>query len=115
MVITAAQIRAARALVGWTQAQLAAAASLSEISIQQIEKGLTDPRASTLAAIERAFEAAGVEFTNGGQPGVKLLIPAGHQPKPAVSPERARVLAIADRAEASSRANVAAEKAKRRK
>jgi len=72
MVISAAQIRAARALVGWTQAQLAANSGLSEISIQNIEKGATDPRASTLAAIERALEAAGVEFTNGGRPGVRF-------------------------------------------
>jgi transcriptional regulator with XRE-family HTH domain len=77
MVVSAAQIRAARALVGWTQAQLAEKADLSEISIQQIEKGLTDPRATTLAAIERAFEAAGVEFTNGGRPGVRMVSIAG--------------------------------------
>jgi transcriptional regulator with XRE-family HTH domain len=73
MVISAAQIRAARALVGWTQAKLAAESGLSEISIQNIEKGTTDPRASTLAAIERALRTACVEFTNGDHPGVRLL------------------------------------------
>jgi transcriptional regulator with XRE-family HTH domain len=72
MVISAAQIRAARGLLGWTQAKLAAESGLSEISIQNIEKGATDPRASTLTAIERAFERAGVEFTNGARPGVRL-------------------------------------------
>jgi transcriptional regulator with XRE-family HTH domain len=71
MVISAAQVRAARALVGWTQAKLAAKSGLSEIGIQNIEKGATDPRASTLAAIKRALEAAGVEFTNGRPPGVR--------------------------------------------
>jgi DNA-binding XRE family transcriptional regulator len=72
MVITAAQIRAARGLLGWTQAQLAANSGLSEIGIQNIEKGASDPRSSTLQAIERAFEIAGVEFTNGGHPGVRM-------------------------------------------
>jgi transcriptional regulator with XRE-family HTH domain len=69
---SAAQIRAARALLGWTQAQLAANSGLSEISIQKIEKGVTDPRASTLLAIERALDAGGVEFIDGGQPGVRM-------------------------------------------
>ena len=69
--IVPAQIRAARALIGWTQAELAAASALSEMSIKNIERNFTDPRASTLSAIIRALEAAGVEFTNGGEPGVK--------------------------------------------
>jgi transcriptional regulator with XRE-family HTH domain len=72
MVISAAQIRAARGLLNWTQAQLAARSGLSEISIQIIEKGVADPRASSLAAIEQAFERAGVEFTDGKQPGVRM-------------------------------------------
>jgi transcriptional regulator with XRE-family HTH domain len=71
MIIVPAQIRAARALVGWTQAELAAASGLSEMSIKNIERSFTDPRASTLSAIVRALEAAGVAFTNGGEPGVK--------------------------------------------
>ncbi len=71
MIVVPAQIRAARALVGWTQAELAAASGLSEMSIKNIERSFTDPRASTLSAIVRALEAAGVEFTNGGEPGVK--------------------------------------------
>jgi transcriptional regulator with XRE-family HTH domain len=85
MVISAAQIRAARALIGWTQAQLAAESGLSEISIQKIEKGITDPRASTLAAIERALAAACVEFTNGDAPGVRLLKGAQNELRPTVS------------------------------
>jgi transcriptional regulator with XRE-family HTH domain len=72
MINSPVQIRAARALLGWTQAKLASASGLSELSIQSIEKSLTDPRASTLGAIERALTAAGVMFTNGDEPGVKL-------------------------------------------
>lgn len=62
--ITPAQIRAARALIGWKQTELAAAAGLSEMSVKNIERGSTDPRVSTLEAIKAALESAGVEFIN---------------------------------------------------
>jgi transcriptional regulator with XRE-family HTH domain len=70
--ITANQIKAARALIGWRQADLASASGVSEISIKNIERGATDPRTSTLSAVARALEQAGIEFTNGGQPGVRM-------------------------------------------
>jgi len=64
--ITAGQIRAARALIGWTQVDLAKASGVSEISIKNIERGATDPRASTLEAFQRAFEKVGVVFLEPG-------------------------------------------------
>ncbi len=64
--ISPSQIRAARALLGWKQAELASASGVSEISIKNIERGATDPRASTLSAIEAAFDAAGVIFMDAG-------------------------------------------------
>jgi transcriptional regulator with XRE-family HTH domain len=64
--ITAGQIRAARALIGWKQIDLAKASGVSEISIKNIERGVTDPRSSTLAAFQRAFEKAGVTFLEPG-------------------------------------------------
>ena len=64
--ITAKQIRAARALAGWKQSDLAAASGVSEISIKNLERGATDPRASTLAAIQFAFDKEGVVFLEPG-------------------------------------------------
>lgn len=64
--ITPAQIRAARALLGWKQTDLADASRVSEISIKNIERGATDPRASTLGAIQTAFDKAGVIFLEPG-------------------------------------------------
>jgi transcriptional regulator with XRE-family HTH domain len=64
--ITARQIRAARGLLDWTQAQLAGAAGLSEVAVKNLERGRTDPRASTLAAIQQAFDRAGVVFLDPG-------------------------------------------------
>ncbi|WP_235817677.1 helix-turn-helix domain-containing protein [Brucella cytisi] len=60
--ITAAQIRAARALLNWKQTDLASASGVSEMSVKNLEKGQTDPRVSTLRAIENAFAQSGIEF-----------------------------------------------------
>lgn len=60
--ITAVQIRAARAILNWKQTDLAVAAGVSEMSIKNLEKGQTDPRVSTLRAIEDAFARSGIEF-----------------------------------------------------
>src|ERR1700722_3357528 len=68
--ISPSQIRGARAMLGLTQADLAAAAGISKTGLIAIETAASDPKASTLSAIQRALEAAGVDFTNGEQPGV---------------------------------------------
>lgn len=64
--ITPAQIRAARALIQWKQTDLAKASGISEISVKNIERGVTDARASTLVAIELAFNKQGVVFLSSG-------------------------------------------------
>jgi transcriptional regulator with XRE-family HTH domain len=61
-VITPAQIRAARALLGWTQAELAAAAGLGVVAIKSFERGRSDPRSSTVSKMEQALDAAGIIF-----------------------------------------------------
>ncbi|MFD2235376.1 helix-turn-helix domain-containing protein [Phaeospirillum tilakii] len=66
------QLRAARALAGMSRADLAMQASTTERTIARIEDGDSSPRASTLAAIHTALEAAGVEFIDDGGPGVRL-------------------------------------------
>ena len=64
--ISPAQIRAARALLGWKQVDLAAASGLSEVSIKNIERGKTDARTSTMVKIESAVADAGVLFLDAG-------------------------------------------------
>jgi transcriptional regulator with XRE-family HTH domain len=64
--ITAPQIRAARALLGWSQLDLVRESGVSASAIKNIERGSTDYRASTLAAIRTAFETAGVIFLDPG-------------------------------------------------
>ena len=69
--ITVGQIRAARGLLGWEQSDLADHSGISAVTISNIERGKTAPRQDTLAKIQGALEAAGIEFTNGDVPGVR--------------------------------------------
>src|ERR1700761_5608315 len=70
--ISPAQLRAARALVGWSRDDLAAATGTNVRTLARLEAGETEPRTTTLAGIRAALEAQGVEFTNGDAPGVRL-------------------------------------------
>lgn len=63
--ITANQIRAARAYLGWSQNELADRAIVSASTVRFIENERVDPRASTLTAIRRALEKGGIEFLPG--------------------------------------------------
>jgi len=70
------QCRAARALLGWTQADLSSATGLSGVTIREFENG-RDMRASNQTLLRLTFEKAGVTFidSNGGGPGVRLSAP----------------------------------------
>ena len=76
--ITPQQLRAARGLLGWSQSELAARAGLSLPTVKRVETG-TGPRVSddARAKLERALEAAGIEFLdeNGGGLGVRFWKP----------------------------------------
>jgi transcriptional regulator with XRE-family HTH domain len=66
--ITAAQLRAARALVGMDQRDLAAASGLSLPTIQRMEasEGVIRGNVDSLMKLIAALEAAGVELINEG-------------------------------------------------
>ena len=72
MDITPAQCRAARALLDITQDRLAELSGVSKRTIAHFEGGQRTPIPANFAAIQRAFEGAGVEFTNGEFPGVRI-------------------------------------------
>ncbi len=56
------QIRAARALLDWSQSDLAEKAGLSQTGIARIENGTNQPNTKTLQKIETAFDDANIEF-----------------------------------------------------
>ena len=69
--MTSEQMRAARAMLRWDQKKLAGASKVSPATIKRLEaqNGRMEANRPTLDALRFAHEAAGAEFTNGGQPG----------------------------------------------
>jgi transcriptional regulator with XRE-family HTH domain len=61
----------ARAALGLGVRELAAAAKVSTDTVARFERG-DELKERTIEALQRALETAGVEFTNGEQPGVRL-------------------------------------------
>lgn len=72
--ISIRQIKAARALLAWSQEDLVARSGVSYPTIARLESvdGEIGGRQGTVAKIIAALEAGGIEFTNGGQPGVRM-------------------------------------------
>ena len=71
MHVTGRQLAAARSLLDWSQAQLAVAADVTEQTFRNWEGGRHLPRQETIDRVCKVIEDRGVEFTNGGQPGVR--------------------------------------------
>jgi transcriptional regulator with XRE-family HTH domain len=76
-VITSRQIRAARGLIGWTQADLAEAAGLSRSTIAGIEKDTANPTVDIVNRIRTVLENSQVEFL--AQDGVRIRHPMIYQ------------------------------------
>lgn len=84
LMLSAAQIRAGRALVDWTGAKLAESAGLGLQTIRRMESSIGPGRSSVdnVDAVRRALEGAGVVFleadeANGIGPGVRLKLDRG--------------------------------------
>jgi len=79
--IKATQIRAARALLNWTQQDLVAASGLSFTTSKRMEDEKIGPgrsSAENVDAVQKAMQAAGILFIaeNGGGAGVRLANPS---------------------------------------
>lgn len=78
--IEAEQVRAARALLGWSQSDLVEKSGLSLTTIRRMEDADVGPgrsSAENVAMVQRVLEAAGVQFIaeNGGGAGVRMAKP----------------------------------------
>jgi transcriptional regulator with XRE-family HTH domain len=62
--ISIRQLRAARALLGWKQSDLAAKSGLSLTALNNIERETVSPRLTTMTIIQDAFEREGIQFTD---------------------------------------------------
>ena len=81
--ITPAQCRAARGLLGWTLSRLSKTSTVSVGTINKFELERRHPVLSNLAALKRSLEAGGVDFipAHGKKgPGVRLASHAERRP-----------------------------------
>ena len=77
--VSVRQIKAGRALLGWSQSDLASASGVSEPTIARLESvdGELGGREATVQKIRAALEKGGIQFIeeNGGGRGVRLRKP----------------------------------------
>src|ERR1700731_2632391 len=76
---TGNQLKAARALAGVDQQQVADSAGVNVNTIRNMEARGTEPITSsavTVRNVQIALEALGIEFLNHARPGVRLSIPS---------------------------------------
>jgi len=64
--ITPSQLKAARALLGWSQADLARASQLGPSTVADFERNERTPQPNNLSAMRAALEGAGLQFLAGG-------------------------------------------------
>jgi len=68
--ITAAQIRMAQSALNWSTTRLAQESGVHRNTIHRAARG--EATKGSVALLQHTFERAGVAFTNGDEPGVKL-------------------------------------------
>lgn len=83
--LSPAQVRAARALLAWSQQDLARAAHVAPSTVADFERGYRTPVANNADAMRGALEAAGISFLPGGAvvgppPVIRRTTPAGGIP-----------------------------------
>jgi ribosome-binding protein aMBF1 (putative translation factor) len=77
--LTGAQIRSARAALGWSAGDLAVKAGVATKTIMRLESvdGIPQSRTGTLLEIKAVLESAGIEFigTPSDRPGIRFALP----------------------------------------
>jgi predicted transcriptional regulator len=80
-VLTPKQLRAARVLLGWSRAKLAAESSVPLPTLDKIESGKTDPKLTTAGKLRRTLEDAGVIFVDPtAEHGPGIILREGKRP-----------------------------------
>lgn len=70
--LTPGQSRAARGLLDWSQTRLAKEAGLGLSTVYDFETERREVSAASIGKMQTALEGAGIEFTNGKRPGVRI-------------------------------------------
>jgi DNA-binding XRE family transcriptional regulator len=72
--IFAARMRAARAVLGWSQTELGKKAHVTQRAIYRLEKAAVQARRLTQARIDKAFEDAGIGFAQLPNGGFEMIV-----------------------------------------
>jgi transcriptional regulator with XRE-family HTH domain len=81
--LVAMTVRMARAALGWSQAELGRFLGMSQRAIHRIEQGHSDPRRTTLLAIESLLRKAGFKIEDRADGGFAMVVPGTMLGEPA--------------------------------
>jgi transcriptional regulator with XRE-family HTH domain len=84
----AAKIRAARAILGWSQSELGLRVGLTQRAIHKLEQGDTEPRRATVRAIEEVWREQSIEFEELADGGFRLTVRAQVVDRPTALPTK---------------------------
>jgi transcriptional regulator with XRE-family HTH domain len=73
--LVAMAVRMARAALGWSQSELGQFLGMSQRAIHRIEQGHSEPRRTTLLAIETLLSKAGLKIEDRSDGGFSLTVP----------------------------------------
>jgi len=79
--IDARQIRASRALLGWSREELLKVSGISMSALLRMEGALADSRSSTLNKVVKALTQAGIEFIARDDGAIGVLLKPQQPPK----------------------------------
>jgi ribosome-binding protein aMBF1 (putative translation factor) len=72
----AAKVRAGRAVLGWSQTELARRVGLTQRAIHKLEIGDTEPRRKTVEALEQIWRDQSIQFNDRTDGGFQMEIRA---------------------------------------
>jgi transcriptional regulator with XRE-family HTH domain len=84
----AAKVRMARSMLGWSQSELGFRAGLTQRAVHKIEQGDTEPRRTTVRAIEEIWRNEGLEFEDLADGGFRITVRAPVLGRPATAASR---------------------------
>ncbi len=90
----AAKLRMARAVLNWSQSELATRVGLTQRAIHKLEQGNTEPRRATVHVIEAVWREQGIEFEDLADGGFRISVRAPVIDQPAESRPRQRPVHI---------------------
>lgn len=81
------QIRAARAMLGWSREELLDASGISMSALLRMEGNMADSRSSTLNKVVKALTVAGIEFVTREDGGIGVVLKGEQAQKPPHPPQ----------------------------